>query len=344
MIIASININGVGSIPKTKRIRRLCLENHVNFIGIQESKTDKVDLRLIHSMWGSTTCDFATKKSNGNSGGIIAIWNDSLFKKLKTIDGEDGFLAIHGEWVNLNITCRMIVVYAPQDINSKCLLWKKIHDVTRNFNGMYIVLGDFNEVRFDYERLGTKFCVRGAKLFNEFIENTKLIDLPMGGRLFTRMNKHGTKLSKLDRILVSQHFTSLWPNATLTALPRYLSDHCPLLLKAHSIDYGPTPFKFFNSWLLNDEFSNVVSLGWIPPTESPNPPPHPAIDLKCKLQSLKIKIREWRKTQVQKQDCLIDSLKEKVNFIEIKAENGALEDHDIVDRSYLSHLPHLQLP
>ncbi|PWA59400.1 RNA-directed DNA polymerase, eukaryota, Reverse transcriptase zinc-binding domain protein [Artemisia annua] len=45
---------------------------------------------------------------------------------------------------------------------------------------MSIVLGDFNEVRHEHERLGTLFCKRGATLFNGFINNSGLIGLPMG--------------------------------------------------------------------------------------------------------------------------------------------------------------------
>ncbi|PWA44135.1 cytochrome P450 [Artemisia annua] len=150
----------------------------------------------------------------------------------------------------------------------------------------------------------------------------------MGGRKFTRMYKYGTKLSKLDRILVSQHLTTLWPNSALTALPRELSDHCPLVLKTHSTDYGPMPFKFFNSWLLNGDFHIVVAQGWST-TDSTHSlpsqlnPSHPAISLKRKLQHLKSQIRAWRKGELTKNEQLIDSLKQKINLLEDKAENGS---------------------
>lgn len=222
MIIGSINVNGVGAAPKKKWVRKLCQDNHLNFIGIQESKTDKVDTNLIHSLWGNQRCDFACKLANGSSGGIIAIWDDSLFHKHKTIYCEDGFLAIFGKWIKIGVVCLMIVVYAPQDLKEKITLWNKISNLIHSHQEMVIVLGDFNEVRCQNERLGTVFCTRGAKLFNDFIYNSELVDLPMGGKKFTRMNKYGTKLSKIDRILVTQQFLSRWPNAQLTALPRDL--------------------------------------------------------------------------------------------------------------------------
>ena len=70
---ASLNFNGVGSTPKKKWVRRLCNDNHLSFIGIQESKSCLDGDTFIHSLWGNNMCDFAVKRSNGNSGGIIAI-------------------------------------------------------------------------------------------------------------------------------------------------------------------------------------------------------------------------------------------------------------------------------
>lgn len=202
------------------------------------------------------------------------------------------------------------------------------------FNNMSIILGDFNEVRFDTERMGFLFCKYGAKRFNKFINNTELVDLPMGGRKFTRMDKYGTKLSKLDRILVSRHFLSKWPNAQLLALPRDLSDHCPIVLKTHSGDYGAIPFKFFNSWLLNGDFPTLLSQAWPKTTHTATQQniQHLAIILKSKFQCLKKAIRVWRKDVVSKNDSLVRELKDKVDFLEVKAENGGLDPHEIEER------------
>ncbi|PWA38384.1 cytochrome P450 [Artemisia annua] len=223
-----------------------------------------------------------------------------MFRKNKVIVDEDGFIAIYGEWINTQMACLMIVVYAPQDVTSKRSLWIRLNNLVLSFQAASIVLGDFNEVRFESERLGSTFCKYGGKMFNDFIINTDLVDLPMGGRKFTRMNKHGTKLSKLDRILVSNHFIAKWPNAQLLALPRDLSDHCPIILKTHSVDYGPIPFKFFNSWLLNDELNTLICQNWPKQTNTitHQNSPHPAISLKQKFQVLKNVIQTnslWRR-------------------------------------------------
>lgn len=151
------------------------------------------------------------------------------------IDG-DGFLAISCVWINLGCQCTLIVVYAPQDLQKKKKLWQDMSNAIINNTFISIVLGDFNEVRSE-ERSGTSFCQNGANHFNNFIYQSDLCDLAMGGRRFTRMSKDCSKLSKIDRILVSSHFVAKWPNAQLTAIPREFSDHCPLVLKSAVIDF-----------------------------------------------------------------------------------------------------------
>ncbi|GJX15682.1 RNA-directed DNA polymerase, eukaryota, reverse transcriptase zinc-binding domain protein [Tanacetum coccineum] len=106
-----------------------------------------------------------------------------------------------------------------------------------------------NKVRDESERYGTIFSPTEAQIFNNFIDNLGLLDLPLGGRSFTWMNKEGTKMSKLDRFLVSSSVMDAFPNLRVTALPRGWSDHIPLMLHDEKNDYGPIPFKFFHSWL-----------------------------------------------------------------------------------------------
>ncbi|GKE06167.1 RNA-directed DNA polymerase, eukaryota, reverse transcriptase zinc-binding domain protein [Tanacetum coccineum] len=64
---------------------------------------------------------------------------------VEVTDGDEGFLAIHGEWINLKTFCLLVVVYAPQDLANKSRLWNKIHNMVECCNSLCIVLRDFNE-------------------------------------------------------------------------------------------------------------------------------------------------------------------------------------------------------
>ncbi|GKD00059.1 hypothetical protein Tco_1170333 [Tanacetum coccineum] len=67
------------------------------------------------------------------------------------------------------------------------------------------------------------------------------------------MNKVGTKLSTLDRFLISEDVTIRLPDVRITALDRLWSDNNPILLHIDKTNFGPTPFKLYNSWLLRDD-------------------------------------------------------------------------------------------
>ena len=63
-------------------------------------------------------------------------------------------------------------------------------------------------------------------------------------------------------MLVSEERELVWGEVSLWALPRDVSDHCPLILKEGGWDWGPKPFRFNNHWLENGSFRGVVEGCW----------------------------------------------------------------------------------
>ncbi|GJZ03678.1 ALP1-like protein isoform X1 [Tanacetum coccineum] len=71
-------------------------------------------------------------------------------------------------------------------------------------NGSYIMFGDMNAVRNAQERFGTTLNSIEADHFNSFIDSIALVDLSIGGRSFTWMNKAANRLSKVIDKIVSK--------------------------------------------------------------------------------------------------------------------------------------------
>ncbi|GJS65283.1 putative RNA-directed DNA polymerase, eukaryota, reverse transcriptase zinc-binding domain protein [Tanacetum coccineum] len=159
-----------------------------------------------------------------------------------------------------------IVVYAPQNLACKIALWSSMANIIANWNGILVAMGDFNEVRTASERFGSIFNERHAEIFNSFISNSILLFSvgvsPSYSFNFTWTDKWGSKMSKLDRFLVSDSFLDIFPNATGVVLEKGRPDHRPIFLKESVVDYGPTPFWFFHSWLELDGFHNLVIDTW----------------------------------------------------------------------------------
>lgn len=57
---------------------------------------------------------------------------------------------------------------------------------------------------------------------------------------------------------MNQEIIDAWADSCFMALPMYLSDHSPIVLVSNPFDYGPIPFRVFNSWLEDPEYDLVV--------------------------------------------------------------------------------------
>ncbi|GJX96529.1 hypothetical protein Tco_0352327 [Tanacetum coccineum] len=139
------------------------------------------------------------------------------------------------------------------------------------------------------------------------------------------MNKAGTKLSKLDRFLVSKCISEDIPNIRVTAIDHMWSNHTPILLHAMKSDFGPCPFKFYNSWLNRDGFDNLIKSTWST-LEAPNDGRiHRSHE---KLRCLKTAIKQWHSNirnndRTPKQVALSD-----IKDIEKKIDDGSASSSD----------------
>ncbi|GKE45984.1 RNA-directed DNA polymerase, eukaryota [Tanacetum coccineum] len=181
-------------------------------------------------MWGNSNYDYVYSEAVGISGGILCVWEASVFKKdYATIF--DNFIAVYETWLPTNSKVLFVAIYAPQQLVCKRLLWDYVSSLIDRWNGEMIVLGDFNEVRVKDERRGSCFNVTSARVFDQFISGSGLVDVKMEGYAFTWSHPSGSKMSKLDRFLVSEGIYSIFPSIMAICLDRHLSDHRPIVLR-----------------------------------------------------------------------------------------------------------------
>ncbi|GJZ63683.1 RNA-directed DNA polymerase, eukaryota [Tanacetum coccineum] len=261
----------------------------VNFVGLQETKMGSIDLSSVRSCWGNFNFDYVHSDSVGNSGGILCIWDPNSFRR-SSFTRSDYFVIVRGVWLKSGIDLMIVVVYAPQEAKEKRMLWDYLAHVSNQWVGKLVMMGDFNEVRYKSDRYGSNFNAHDAEIFNSFIYNAGLDEVPLGGSAYTWCLKSASKMSKLDRFFVSENLLSMCPNITAITLERFISDHRPILLREVRYDYGPIPFRFYRYWLEVDGFDKLVRDSWnVAPVNKKN-----AIrNFMGKLKFLKDRIRSW---------------------------------------------------
>ncbi|XP_071727288.1 uncharacterized protein [Rutidosis leptorrhynchoides] len=141
-------------------------------------------------------------------------------------------------------------------------MWHDLNELLTFDNVMWVIFGDFNEVRFANERKNTIFIERRAELFNDFIKKNNLLDIPLGGRIYTRISNNGVQFSKLDRFLVSENFIHQWPNINAMVFDKKHTDHCPIILRDGNTDFGPKPIKVFDEWINHKDARDIILKAW----------------------------------------------------------------------------------
>lgn len=120
-----------------------------------------------------------------------------------------------------------------------------------------------------------------------------------------------------------------FPGTSVTALARELSDHSPIVLKSAGEDFGPKPFRFFNSWLLRVGFHDMVLEAW----KKLNG--HGCVDafLAAKLWLLKKKIKRWWEIGFALETKEMEECMHMISKIDIEVESRALLPHELGNRS-----------
>ncbi|XP_071712524.1 uncharacterized protein [Rutidosis leptorrhynchoides] len=258
----SINIGGGMNFRfKQNWICKLCSDHAISVLGVQETKLSIPNHASFKAFWGNFQFQFASSGSSGRPGGILTMWDPNVFMKSRVISFDSIFI-VEGVFSGIPTPCFIINVYAPQSRSRKKRLWEYITNFMNSNAGNFIIFGDFNVIHFSHERFGCHFNHLESADFDSFISSNSLIDFSLGGREFTRFNKSFTHRAKLDRFLATDGFVDAFPSLSGTILSNIWSDHCPIILKNVTHDYGPIPFKLFHSWFKIEGFEDTVINAW----------------------------------------------------------------------------------
>lgn len=336
MKIFSFNVRELGSSVKKKEVKELIQKHKIEFCCLQETKLESISDLDCKLTWGNKNCGWVFREAEGRAGGILLIWDKEVFSYLSHWHVY-GALVVNGLWGHDRIECCIINVYAPCLINEKEELWNIIQNVvSQNSNCCVCVIGDFNAIRREAEREGRGVVSsnRDIFLFDGFIRNSGLIDLPLHGRSFTWYRPNGSCKSRLDRILINNTWIARWPNSNQKGLHRTLSDHVPIVLEIKVRDWGPKPFRSLNAWLLHPEFKDFVCNKW----GSYNITGWGAFVVKEKFKLLKGDLKIWNQQVFGVMESKIEKLKEEIWQLDILDETFGLEEEECMRRQELMAL------
>lgn len=219
------------------------------------------DNSVVRSLGGSFLSKGLGVDAEESAGGLISLWNDDFFKVHSCISCQRCTI-LAGYLVSMKKDMVFCNVYAPNVESERKILWDFIVDAQGSLPMSWCSGGDFNTVLDPSERRGGVCNAESLSNFNLFTIRAKVFNIPIQGLCFTWTNSRERVCWEiLDRFLISSIILSWFPNLVQQGHPRSVSNHSAISIGVQRVDWGPTPFRVFNSWLEDREAMALVRKG-----------------------------------------------------------------------------------
>ncbi|XP_025607714.1 uncharacterized protein [Arachis hypogaea] len=272
-------------------VNELKKKHRLDMLGLIETKKQVVTRFDVIRLWGQDGTGWEFVGSYGAAGGLLLIWDESVFKKNNCYKGKR-WLCVEGILVKNNYNCAIFLVYDVHNRDAKLQVWEELSYMAGLCQVPNCYMGDFNEIMHVKERQGTDVLPRSAKEFRSLVQDMHLVDLPLTDRKFTWFRRRSC--SRIDRALViSVEWLEEFPETRICGGPRGLSDHYPVILE-HT--------RQREEWR---------GLGEIQFTD--------------KLKALTIPLGNWHNTNFRDMDNKITRFEEEIKKIDDLVSNGVYD-------------------
>ncbi|GMJ05382.1 hypothetical protein HRI_004207400 [Hibiscus trionum] len=209
--IISWNIRGLGRREKARAIRNLIQEKKPQIMLIQETKIGAFSSSMLRSMGGAKDFEFCFSPTDGSAGGLICLWNPKFFIKSDVII-EKRFIVLFGKFRGVDRDCGIINMYGPNAEAEKGDFFNSLLNVMSRYRVAWCLGGDFNAIVGMEEKQGRSWNFAAMEVFRDFIQLSKLVNLPLKGGAFTwSNNRDPPTFVRLDRFLVDTDFLEGFP-------------------------------------------------------------------------------------------------------------------------------------
>ena len=225
MKVLTWNVRGLSSPHKRAQIKNIITSYDPNVVVLIETKLKVAKKFTIKSLWGIKSIKWIAKKSYRNSGGILILWNDLRYNIINS--NEDSF-TVSANFKGNNTTWWLTTIYGPAKRRHRNDFWKELDNLSSHNLQNWILVEDFNVIRWRSESNATSMAKHSMNMFNKFIQRTSLIDPPLTNNLYMwSYLRQKPVCSRLDRFL----YTPSWKSTYKTHLQK---EHCQ---ESHQITF-----------------------------------------------------------------------------------------------------------
>ncbi|XP_058211571.1 uncharacterized protein LOC131323743 [Rhododendron vialii] len=238
---------GLNDPIKQKEVKCFLSNKKLSLLGLLEHKIKEASASRIIS-YICPHWNFVNNYLQAPLGRILVCWDPNVIQ-VQVLDRSDQFLhcEVHPKCEGGPFLATF--VYGGNSYLSRQTLWSSLQQL--NSSSPWIVLGDFNAIRFPNEKVGgiTNWPPHMNE-FNRCLYALELDDLRFSGCFLTWTNRQDSAhfvSTKLDTVLVNEHWMKAYSSSSAHFLTPGISDHSPAI--AYMIPNpkkSNKPFKFFD--------------------------------------------------------------------------------------------------
>lgn len=162
------NIRGLGQKGRVPALANKIRENHVDFVGVMETKKSEFSPGMLRSITGNVLFNWCSLRAKRSAGGIL-IGADANVFTLTPGEILDFSLSVMLTNKVTGFAFKLIVVYGSPYEEGKPAFIDELHKVMGAWQGPVMIGGDFNLVRSVMDKSNGVVNFRWVDLFNEWI-------------------------------------------------------------------------------------------------------------------------------------------------------------------------------
>ncbi|XP_078153720.1 uncharacterized protein LOC144548883 [Carex rostrata] len=309
--IITWNVRGLNWRSKKLAVRKTIFLEKPDIVYIQETKLSSIDDTTKKEICGRRLDKYEYVPAIGTRGGMLIAWRSTRFQQ-QAATHNNYCLTVGLKDMMLYHSIQCTTVYGLSSPAGKSDFFMELQNLKPKDTIPWLIGGDFNVTLDPSDRNTTTQDWRWPTAFVDLISNLEVQNIQMSGRKCTWDNtRDQPSMAKLDRFLLSNEWSTTFPNTKQKTLPNTSSDHCPIMIEAFTDFQKTKVFRFEKFWLSIVGFKDIVKEEWQshPMTSTP-------AQMHIKLQQLQSKIIAWEKSKVGNIRAQIEVCRQFIAWIE----------------------------